>query len=1463
MRKLIIFSVLLLGFIFSNSSFADTVTEEWAKTYNGSGGGSDYGRYVAVDTLGNVYITGRGYNGTYNDYLTVKYNSAGIKQWAQTYVGPVYSSDVRGIALDSLNNVYVTGFTANGIGHDYVTVKYDGATGAQLWAKMYSYSETSDDYPTGIALDSSNNVYVVGSGGSGADIVKYDSAGTEQWRYTYTVNKYNYATDIVVDSSDNVYVSGKARNPSRYPWPHSDFATWKYASTGGPPIWTATYDGTGYSDEVTAMALDKMGNVYVTGASDYDNNNIDYVTVKYDGATGAQLWASRYSSDIGYNSDIPTGITVDSLYNVYVTGKGGYGVVNGVTTYDGFITVKYDSAGNEEWVRKYYGPSNLSASANAIAVDSLNRVYVAGRADRGSVVVKYDSAGNEIWVQAKSGYGSNSMVLDTSYNIYVAGTYNKDYLTVKYAQSILLTASAGPDQTVEQTSPVGAMVILDGSGSYDPSGNAITYMWTWASGTATGETPTVLFPAGTPHTVSLVVNNGTENSTPSTVVISVADTTAPVVTPPADISIRQVEGGGLTPVDLGTATATDALGVVSLTNNAPAGGFSFGSTAVTYEATDTVGNTGTATQTVTVGETSPFAVLSTSQWDSSGTITARPDSDILLIDREWSYDLTKFMNRIFRIDGQTGQATMIASAPETDLLGTDPIATDAAGNIYTLYSSVIKRRDPSGVVTVFAGGGTADIGTSLNAPATSVKLWGPRDLVVDASGYVYISAEFSRYIIKVDPDGTIVKIIGNGVSGSPVDGELGSEISISPARQIAVDISGNIFFSHGSTIWRIDAVTDIVSTYSGYFVSDMAPDGGGNIFYTSGYTAYIWDTNNPDRGTNTTEINLPVSDQSTRGIAVTPDGDVFIYQDISQVTLLEGLATPFQNTGTDSTDISQGVETVNISAGVGETISNVTYATEESVDGIAFEGGSVSYNVTTAEGGTVTTVLAFTKPLPASMALYKVDSSLGPLFPPQEIPKSTTVEPNTWMELTGTNSISLTLTDGGPFDLDHAVNGVIVDPVAPATLNTPPVADARQDQVITLGQTVYLDGSASFDPDGDQISYIWTVDSAPDGSFALINGVTSTIPTFEPDVTGGYTISLVVNDGVDDSTASIVSVSTYQNLPPVAVVTATPLSGDAPLPVNFDVLGSIDSEGGVLSYSWDFGDPASGGDNTSTLARPSHVYNSGGIYTAVLTVTDDIGNSDTASVEITALVDNMPPTVAPTATVTGAGTVQFTANASDPEGGALTYLWDFGDGTSNSTSSDPIYTYTGQGSYTATLTVSDDLNSVSASVTVDFDADDDGDGVNNSVDQCPGTPAGYVVDTSGCPLDSDYDGVIDALDQCPGFVDNEDIDSDGIPDGCDTTPNGDNDYDGIDNQEDTCPGDFYNDADGDGVCGDVDNCPDTVNPGQEDADGDGIGNACDTCPDDPLNDADGDGVCGDVDNCPGTANPGQEDYDGD
>ena len=101
------------------------------------------------------------------------------------------------------------------------------------------------------------------------------------------------------------------------------------------------------------------------------------------------------------------------------------------------------------------------------------------------------------------------------------------------------TAEAGPDQTVERTSEAGAEVTLDGSGSYDPDGDPLTYNWTWASGSASGVSPTVVMPMET-TVVTLEVSDGALTDT-DTVSITVQDTTPPIVTvefPTANLAVQ-------------------------------------------------------------------------------------------------------------------------------------------------------------------------------------------------------------------------------------------------------------------------------------------------------------------------------------------------------------------------------------------------------------------------------------------------------------------------------------------------------------------------------------------------------------------------------------------------------------------------------------------------------------------------------------------------------------------------------------------------------------------------------------------------------------------------------------------------------------------------------------------------------------------------------------------------------------
>jgi len=193
-----------------------------------------------------------------------------------------------------------------------------------------------------------------------------------------------------------------------------------------------------------------------------------------------------------------------------------------------------------------------------------------------------------------------------------------------------------------------------------------------------------------------------------------------------------------------------------------------------------------------------------------------------------------------------------------------------------------------------------------------------------------------------------------------------------------------------------------------------------------------------------------------------------------------------------------------------------------------------------------------------------------------------------------------------------------------STLNTPPVAVPGSAQVIVqVGSTVQLDGSASYDADGDQITYLWSfVNPLPSGSKAALSGSTTAKPTFVADVFGTYTVQLIVADQWDQSAPATVSVS-FKSVKPVADAGAsqTAVVGQT---VVLDGTGSSDANLLPLSYQWSFtsipprsiaviGNP--------TAARPTFVPDVPGKYIAQLIVTDVALSSDPATVQVKAVSD--------------------------------------------------------------------------------------------------------------------------------------------------------------------------------------------------------------------------------------------------
>ena len=448
MKKLIIFFTIS---IFIVSVSYSQMTEQWIARYNGPGNSSDNATSIAVDGSGNVYVTGSSYGGgTSYDYATIKYNSAGVQQWAAIYNGPGNGADSAfSIAVDNSGNVYVTGKSVgSGTSYDYATIKYNSA-GVQQWAARYNGPVNGDDVPTSIAVDGTGNVYVTGeSVGSGTSndyvTIKYNSSGVQQWvqRYNGPGNGDDIAHSLAIDSLGNVYVTGGSYINVTV----RGYATIKYNSAGVQQ-WIAMYNGpVNNLDFAYSLAVDGSGNVYVTGASYGNGTYYDYATIKYNSA-GVQQWVSRYNG-LGNGDNAAISLAVDGSGNVYVTGES----AGSGTSYD-YATIKYNSAGVQQWAARYNGPGIGANVAYSLVLDGSGNVYVtgvsAGSTSYDYATIKYNSAGVQQWVQRYNGPGNgddiaNSIAVDGSGNVYVTGgSYgsgtSSDYATIKYSPAAVFS----------------------------------------------------------------------------------------------------------------------------------------------------------------------------------------------------------------------------------------------------------------------------------------------------------------------------------------------------------------------------------------------------------------------------------------------------------------------------------------------------------------------------------------------------------------------------------------------------------------------------------------------------------------------------------------------------------------------------------------------------------------------------------------------------------------------------------------------------------------------------------------------------------------------------------------------------------------------------------------------------------------------------------------------------------------
>ena len=225
----------------------------------------------------------------------------------------------------------------------------------------------------------------------------------------------------------------------------------------------------------------------------------------------------------------------------------------------------------------------------------------------------------------------------------------------------------------------------------------------------------------------------------------------------------------------------------------------------------------------------------------------------------------------------------------------------------------------------------------------------------------------------------------------------------------------------------------------------------------------------------------------------------------------------------------------------------------------------------------------------------------------------------------------------------------------------------RQSYVAEAGKPFQIDGSASSDPDGDELNYMWTLSglgSPIDLSTKMSDFVTIDTPGND------LVLTLLVQDpgGLTNQDIVVINVEPG-NRPPVAKI-VTPSNGGAyseGKEVTFDGMASSDPDNDILSYNWDLGE-AGGPTYTASKQSKFSLDLEEGDYSVTLTVEDPDGESN--SITHSFSVTNLPPVAIIKSDKTSVFTeeiIEFSGDDSyDPEGDALDYLWDFGDNQTSS-----------------------------------------------------------------------------------------------------------------------------------------------------------------------------------------------------
>jgi Immunoglobulin I-set domain/NHL repeat len=668
----------------------------------------------------------------------------------------------EGAAFDAAGNLFIADFvnnrirkvTTNGI---ITTVAGNGSPG---YSGDGVPATNATMRPAGVALDTAGNLFIadwnnnrirkVDTNGIITTVAGNGSSGYSGDGGPATDAKLAYVEDVAVDGSGNLFIADTDNNRIRKVDTNGIITT---VAGKGPAVF-GSYSGDGGAatnanlNAPYGVAVDVFGNLFI---ADMDNNRIRKVDTNGIITTVAGNGSADYSGDGGAATnaclDAPYGVSVDVFGNLFFADSWN----DRIRKVDAFGTIT-TVAGKDTWGYSGDGGPATNATLNlpsGVALDSTGNLFLA-------------DLGNE---------RIREVVLFASY----------------------------PTFTLNNVS-------LDNDGSY-----SVVITGPGSSVTSSVVTLTVLSP---PIIVSQPQSIITSNGVPVSFNVTVVGT--------APLSVQwQKNGMNLTDDGNLSGSTTTNLLLNNITTN-DAGGYAVIITNVWGSVTSSMANLAVMTparpsnQTVILGGVATFSVTVA----GNGPFTY-----------QWQLNGTNLPNGIITTvagNGTSGFSGDGGAATNAKLNHPFGVVSDAFGKLFITDSSNhrIRKMGTDGIITTVAGNGSNSY-SGDGGPATNASLYLPAGMVWDSSGNLFFADNYNNRIRKVSVNGIITTVAGNGTNNYSGDGGAATNASLYHPANVAMDTLDNLFIADtgNNRIRKVDT-NGIIATVAGNGTNGYSGDGG-------------------------------------------------------------------------------------------------------------------------------------------------------------------------------------------------------------------------------------------------------------------------------------------------------------------------------------------------------------------------------------------------------------------------------------------------------------------------------------------------------------------------------------------------------------------------------------------------------------------------------------------------------------